>query len=111
MELGLFILLIALALLFTFIGMRATGNTSSYFKIIAVAMWFILAVVTGSGEGVSATSSAVNNDTGETWETTRVFIEEGDSGYWMSFIFTGMAIYNLAVYVRESWMVVGGGIK
>lgn len=112
MELGLFILLLGLALLFSFLGMRTTENTGSMFKIIAVAMWAILAVVLGSGEGVIASVESVNNDTGETWNTTRTFIEAGESGYWMAYIFTGLAIYNLAMFVKQGWQAAGkGGIE
>ena len=101
MELGLFILLLVMAFIFTFIGMRSTSNTSSYFKIIAVAIWLIMAVISGAGEGVMATSTSTDGI--ETWTTERVFIPEGETGFYLTYIFTGLAIWNLVMYVKETW--------
>ena len=102
MELGLFLMLIIMGFIFMFVGFKKGDNIAAFFRIIAVAMFALIAVVMGSGEGVVSTTTHIS-DSGEQWTTSDTFVTEGEDGYYLSYVFTGLSIFNLIAFVKESW--------
>jgi hypothetical protein len=101
MESGLFLIMLIMGFIFMFVGFKKGDNIAAFFRIIAVAMFALIAVVIGTGEGVSQTITST--DGYNTWTETNVLVPEGEGGYYLSYVFTGLSIFNLIAFVKESW--------
>ena len=61
----------------------------------------ILAVLIGAGEGVVSTSTIIANSTNEMFTETNVILAEGTESYWLTWVFSGFAAFNLILFVKD----------
>lgn len=112
-DTGVFVLILGLGFAFTFFAFKAVGNVRGILHIIAVALFAILGAYTAAGAEVSTSitggSELHYNATGYLIEnvtradTRQVFIASGESYYWISYIFMGLASLNLIIFVKDVW--------
>ena len=103
LEAGLFILMILFACAFTFVAWRAIGKMSAVLHMLAMAFFLGLAIFMSTGYQVASTSSATYNDGTTQWNqtSTYVIIPGGTDSYWLWLPFFGLAVMNLALFLRE----------
>lgn len=105
--------MLGFAFVFTFISFRTVGNIKSVFFLVAMALWAGLGAFTGAGYEVAATTTPSNelhyNSTGhlilnvtKTPESA-VWLEEGEQGLLVSYIFYGLTILCFILFVKHVW--------
>ena len=107
LETGLFLFLLAFSFGFMFWAwMRQASIFSSILRIVAIAMFFGLALYVGSGIEVGTTTTqdtAIYTPAG--WEngttTTKTILLAEGSASWMSWVFMGFAILNMILLVKQ----------
>lgn len=104
-ETGFFLLLLALSVTFTFGAFKTVGNVKGILHIIAVALFAILGAYTAAGYEVSNSHSTTYDDGLTQWNETGtdVFISGGTDTYWISYVFMGLAMLNLILFVKDVW--------
>ena len=104
-ETGFFLLLLALAVTFTFGAFKTVGNVKGILHIIGVALFAILGAYTAAGYEVSTSHSTIYDDGLTQWNETGtdVFIASGTDTYWISYVFMGLAMLNLILFVKDVW--------
>lgn len=105
-EAGLFFLLAGFGFFFTFITFRrGEFPLRAGLRLIAMALFCIIAVFIGSGFQVSYTvnSSIHNAVTNETWtgNDENVIIPGGTGSSWLAYLFYGFAMLNLLLIAKE----------
>jgi len=105
-ETGFFLLILALAFVFTFGAFKSVGNVKGILHIVALALFAVLGAYTGAGYEIATTHATSYSDGVTTWtETgTDVFMAAGDDTYWISYVFMGLASLNLILFVKDVWM-------
>lgn len=99
LEAGVFLLLLILAFIFTFVAFRSLGNARGFFRITALSLFLILSVFVGSGYEVAATSSMTDGST--TWNTTKLVFPGGEESYWIAWLFSGFAFVNFLLLIKD----------
>lgn len=120
LETGIFVFMIAFSFGFMIWGLIRLASPFTYLlRVISIVMFLGLSLFVGSGYEISATTSQTNTSTYEsinplsgaivplnstdTITTKEVFIPEGTEGSWLSYIFLGFAILNMALVVKDVW--------
>ena len=98
-EVGLFIITLGFAFIFTFVPFNTGKATLGFLHITGMILFIVIGVVISSGFEVSATNTMTDGTT--TWTETRVLIGGGESTTWMGLLFYGFAVYNLVFFVRD----------
>jgi hypothetical protein len=81
---------------------------------LGLSMFVILGAYTAAGIEVSTISEPQGNElhynaTGDLIlnvtkpATHDIFLSSGDNTYWISFVFMGMAMLNLIIFVKDVW--------
>jgi hypothetical protein len=105
-ESGLFFGILIGAVGFSF-GSFAVGIKSARagLRILGMALFCVLSIIVGSGNEVAITTTQVttNVQTGETWNETdhNVILPGGTDSAWMGWIFSGLAMFDLVILVKE----------
>lgn len=110
-ETGLFLAVTIIAGVFTFGAFRAVGNVKGILHIIALSLFMASTVWLVSGYEVSNTEVAetalVNNTDGSliyvTTNSTNIFIPGGLESNWFGYVFMGLAMLNLILFVKDVW--------
>lgn len=104
-ETGFFLLVLALSVAFTFGAYKSVGNVKGILHIIALALFAVLGAYTAAGYEVSTSHSTTYNDGFNQWNETGtdVFISSGSTTYWISYVFMGLAMLNLILFVKDVW--------
>lgn len=113
-DTGLFLLVLGMAFIFTFGAFKSVGNVKGILHIVALALFAVLGAYTGAGFEVSTVTTSGQelhyNATGHlilnvtSPETHQVLISPGDSTFWISYVFMGLASLNLILFVKDVWM-------
>lgn len=111
METGLFLAVTIIAGIFTFGAFRAVGNVRGILHIVAMSLFLIISVYLVSGYEVSSTqteqSALINSTDGSlvtfTTNSTSTFIGGGEDSSWFGYVFLGLAILNLVLFVKDVW--------
>lgn len=98
-ELGLFIITLGFAFIFTFVPFNTGQATRGFLHVVGMILFLVVGVVFSSGFEVSATNTLTDGET--TWTETRILIPEGEQSAWIGLMFYGFAVYNLVFFVRD----------
>jgi len=104
LDTGLWIILVTIATVFTFVSFKIPGSGKIAFHILAVALWMGLAMIHGGGTEVSAyTNSTWVDSSGMQFNNTSYdrFIPGGETAYWLGYLFMGFGILNLLFIFSE----------
>jgi len=99
LEAGLFLMILILAFVFTFVALKSLGNARGFFRFTSIALFLILSIFVGSGFEVAATSSMTDGST--TWNTTKVVFPGGEESYWVAWLFSGFAMVNFLLLIKD----------
>lgn len=104
-ETGFFLLILALAVTFTFGAFKSVGNVKGVLHIIAMALFAVLGAYTAAGYEVSVSHTTTYNDGTTQWNETGtdVFMSGGTGTYWISYVFMGLGMLNLILFVKDVW--------
>tara|TARA_Y100001949_G_C15977870_1_gene327012 strand:- start:891 stop:1247 length:357 start_codon:yes stop_codon:yes gene_type:complete len=108
-ETGVFIISVIMALGFMFYSFGKNLILAPIFKIFSIVIFFVLAVLVGSGLEVSSTTTetyqAIDPSDGSietlTSTTTDILIDENNHGLWIGWIFFALAILNFVLYFGD----------
>lgn len=104
-ETGLWIIITAMASIFTFVSLKTVDKASMAFHLVAVALWMGLSAIHAGGFEVSASSEEIVrniNGTILTNSTTYdVLIPGGTTASWLSYLFLGFAIFNIMLVFKQ----------
>ena len=102
MDVGLFLLLAGLAFILTLVSFRYLGTAQAFLRVLAMAIFLILAVSVVLDDGVK--SEKTITDGASTWTETSIFVSSDD--YWISYIFIGFGMLNFILMFKD---ILGGG--
>ena len=120
LETGIFIFMIAFSFGFMIWGLIRLSSPFTYLlRVISIVMFLGMSLFVGAGYEVSATTTeTVTSDyerinplsgtvvllnSTDTTPTKDVFIPAGTDGSWLSYIFLGFGILNMALVVKDVW--------
>ena len=120
LETGIFIFMIAFSFGFMIWGLIRLSSPFTYLlRVISIVMFLGMSLFVGAGYEVSATTTeTVTSDyerinplsgtvvllnSTDTTTTKDVFIPAGTDGSWLSYIFLGFGILNMALVVKDVW--------
>ncbi len=116
LETGLFILILSFAFVFTFVAFKVLAKTTKgMLHIVAMALFLGLGGFMGAGYEVSATTNetldtAISNASDGslitfTANTTKnnILLPGGEDSYYITYLFLGLAVLNLFMFVRDVW--------
>lgn len=104
LEAGIFVMMLAFAFGFMAWAWITTNNNTrgglgaGFFYILSMVLFLGMSIFVGSGYEVAATSTMTDGST--TWTEERVLIPEGEEGFWFTWVFTGLAVVNIFLFVR-----------
>ena len=111
LEAGLFAIILIFAVMFTFFGWRTLGKMSALLHMLAMAFFIGLALFMSAGYSVGITEKGGTelhyNHTGYLVENVTkagnftYIIPGGTDSYWLWLPFFGLAVMNLALFIRE----------
>lgn len=99
-ETGFFGLLVGLAFLFTFIGSR-DRMPGTFLRVVAMGIFMVVGIMMSAGYEVAATTTTTDGAT--TWTESKVFIPGGEDSFWLTYIFMGMAGFNLIMFIKGAY--------
>ena len=104
-ETGLWLILIVVAGVFTFVSLKVVGGAKPAFMMLSLALWFGLGMIHASGYEIAAYTNSTWTDTGSTiiWSNSNYerLIPGGTTASWLSYLFFGFAIFNIFNLFKE----------
>jgi hypothetical protein len=104
-ELGLYLILVVPAAVFTFVMFTQFGTARIALQMLAMALFIGLSVLHAGGFGVETTQTTTmlnpqGNPVGSNVSQI-IIIPEGEAASWLSFIYAALAIFNITSLFRE----------
>lgn len=98
---GSFFIMLVMGFGFMFVGITRSFNWTKLFSILSLAIFVGLALLVAPGPDIVAEKTITDGTT--TW-TERQIILSSDV-FWLSYVFMGLAILNVVLFINNIWRV------